>query len=256
MLSNRNFLEHEIPYMQLEKLGISKEGILAAQKEVMDNFMTGGFTPLLQIGVEGNDHIFYFLGKLRMSRDSRGGVSLDVLPMRTKTPYDRELNLDEAEMEHLRKGLILKKNVYADNKKITYYAQLDGETNAILKVKARDVAIPSVIKDVDIDRQQRESIREGLPVEIEADGTTYTIGIDLLESTGYKVMQGTEDDWNATVAKEWDRINPGEIGFWLTDENGWQYQELQDSNLKDIEMEYDQEDEMEMEQNRSEGIRL
>ena len=220
MLSNRNFLEHEIPYMQLEKLGISKDGILAAQKEVMDNFMTGGFTPLLQMGVEGNDHIFYFLGKLRMSRDSRGGVSLDVLPMRTKTPYDRELNLDEAEMEHLRKGLILKKNVYADNKKITYYAQLDGETNAILKVKARDVAIPSV------------------------------------ESTGYKVMQGTEDDWNATVAKEWDRINPGEIGFWLTDGNGWQYQELQDSNLKDIEMEYDQEDEMEMEQNRSEGIRL
>ena len=256
MLSNRGFLEHEIPYMQLKMLGISKNGILAAQKDVMDNFMTGGFTPLLQMKMEGTGHTCNFLGKLRMSRDPRGGVSLDVLPLRTNTPYDKELNLDEAEMEHLRKGLILKKNIYADNKKVTFYAQLDGETNAILKVKARDVAIPSVIKDVDINRQQRESIREGMPVEINADGTIYTIGIDLLESTGYMVMQGTEDDWNATVAKEWDRVNPGEIGFWLTDENGWQYRELKDSNLKDIEMEYDQEDEMEMEENRSEGIKL
>ena len=256
MLFNRNFLEHEIPYMQLEMLGISKKGILAAQKEVMDNFMTGGFTPLLQMEVEGQGHTCNFLGKLRMSRDSRGSVSLDVLPLRTQTPYDRELNLDESEMEHLRKGLILKKNVYADNKKVTYYAQLDGETNAILKVRARDVAIPSVIKNVDIDREQRETIREGIPVEINADGTIYTIGIDLLESNGYKVMQGTEDDWNATVAKEWDRINPDEIGFWLTDENGWQYQEIKDSKMKDIEMAYVQDDGMEMEENRTEGIRL
>ena len=238
MLSNRSFLEHEIPYRQLEKLGISKKNILDLNKDIKSSFMMGGFTPLIKMEVEGNGTTYNFLGKLRMSREPKGGVSLDVLPLRTRTPNDEELRLDESEMEHLRHGLILKKNVYDENnRKTTYYAQLDGETNAILKVKVRDVAIPSIVKDVDINMELREEIRNGTPVEIDADGTAYTIGIDLLEPSGYRILQGTEEDWNTMIAKDWDRIHPEEIGFWMTDQNGWEYQELFDSNI-DIDIQY------------------
>ena len=238
MLSKRNFLEHEIPYKQLEQLGISKKSILAANKDITKIFMTGGFTPLLQMQVKGDEQTFSFLGKVRMTREPKGGVTLDILTKKKKTAVDKDLKIDSTEMEHLRHGMILKKNVYADNKKTTYYAQLDGETNAILKVKARDVAIPGVVKDVDIDKQMREKIREGIPVEIDADGTTYTIGIDLLNPAGFRIIQGNEEDWNAMIAKEWDRLNPDEIGFWLTDENGWQYQEIAESKIRDLKMDY------------------
>ena len=260
MLSNRSFLEHEIPYRQLDKLGISKKSILALNKDILSTFMMGGFTPLLKMEVEGNGKTYIFLGKLRMSREPKGGVSLDVLPMRTRTPNDKELRLDESEMDHLRHGLILKKNVYDEsNKKTTYYAQLDGETNAILKVKARDVAIPSVVKDVDINTGLREDIRNGIPVEIDADGTAYTIGIDLMEPSGYRVLQGTMDDWNALIAREWDKIHPEEIGYWLTDENGWEYRELMDSKMK-IDMQYALDDDIDLDErlnkNRGASVRI
>ena len=260
MLSNRSFLEHEIPYRQLDKLGISKKSILALNKDILSTFMTGGFTPLLKMEVEGDGKTSNFLGKLRMSREANGGVSLYVLPMRTRTPNDKDLRLDEPEMDHLRHGLILKKNVYDEyNKKTTYYAQLDGETNAILKVRSRDVAIPSVVKDVDINMQMREDIRNGIPVQIDADGTPYTIGIDLMMPSGYRVLQGTKDDWDELIAREWDKIHPEEIGFWLTDENGWEYQELMDSNL-DIDMQYALDDDIDLDEelniSQGAGIRI
>lgn len=260
MLSNSSFLEHEVPYRQLEKVGISKKSIRAANKEISSTFMTGGFTPLLHLQVDGNGHTYNFLGKLRLTREPKGGVSLDVLPLRTKTAYDKDLKLDDKELEQLRRGLVLKKNIYVDNKKTTYYAQLDGETNAILKVKARDVAIPSMVKDFDITKQQRETIREGRPVEIGDNDAKYTIGINLLEPTCYKIIQGGKEDWNATVAREWDRITPGEIGFWLTDENGWEYQELLDSNLQNLDLEYQTENDQEwaakLDKSRSGSIKL
>jgi hypothetical protein len=260
MLSNRSFLEHEIPYRQLDKLGISKKSILALNKDILSTFMTGGFTPLLRMEVEGDGKTYIFLGKLRMSREPKGGVSLYVLPLRTRTPNDKDLRLDEPEMEHLRHGLILKKNVYDEfNKKTTYYAQLDGETNAILKVRARDVAIPSVVKDVDINMEMRETLRNGMPVQIDADGTPYTIGIDLTEPSGYRVLQGTRDDWDAVIAREWDKVHPEEIGFWLTDENGWEYQELSDSKLH-IDMQYALDDDIDLDEalskNQGASIRI
>ena len=238
MLSNRSFLEHEIPYRQLEMLGISKKGFMAANRDILTTILTGGFSPLLKMQMEANDKTYHFLAKIRLQRDPKGGVTLGILPLRYSTPKDKELRLDDAEMEHLRKGLILKKNVYHDNKKVTYYAQLDGETNSILKVKARDIAVPPIVKDVDISKKQRDEIREGLPVELDADGTTYTIGIDLLQPSGILIIKGNEDDWNELVAREWDRVHPNEIGFWLTDENGWEYMEIQDSELQDMNIDY------------------
>ena len=258
MLSNRSFLEHEIPYRQLEMLGISKKGFMAANRDILKTIMSGGFSPLLKMKMEANGKTYHFLAKIRLDREPRGGVSLDILPLRTNTPKDKELRLDDAEMEHLRKGLILKKNVYHDSKKVTYYAQLDGETNSIVKVKARDIAVPSVVKDVDVSKQQRDAIREGMPIELDSDGTIYTIGIDLMQPNGIQVIQGNEDDWNQLIAREWDRINPGEIGFWLTDENGWEYMELQDSQLQDLNLEYEIDEDItdNLEEQRGGGIKL
>ena len=256
MLSNRSFLEHEIPYRQLEMLGISKKEFMAANRDILKTIMQGGFSPLLKMNMEANGKTYHFLAKIRLEREPKGGVTLGILPLRTNTPKDKELKLDDEEMEHLRKGLILKKNVYHDSKKITYYAQLDGETNSILKVKARDIAIPSVVKDVDVSKQQRDEIREGVPVELDSDGTVYTIGIDLLQPNGLQVIQGTEDDWNKLVAREWDRINPGEIGFWLTDENGWEYMELQESKLQDMQYDIDEDITDSLEEDRYSGLKL
>ena len=143
------------------------------------------------------------------------------------------------------------------NKKTTYYAQLDGETNAILKVRARDVAIPSVVKDVDINMEMWETLRNGMLVQIDDDGTPYTIGIDLTEPSGYRVLQGTKDDWDAVIAREWDKVHPEEIGFWLTDENGWEYQELSDSKLH-IDMQYALDDDIDLDEalNKNQGVSI
>lgn len=231
MLSKRNFLEHEIPYDQLETLGISKKSFLNADPDIIRSFMTGGFTSLIMAEIKGQENIYKVPVKLRMERDGKGGVNLNVLPLYKTTPADTSLNLNQKDMDELKDGNIIKKNVFADNKRTTYYVQLDAETNAILKTKARDIAIPSFLKGTEITAEQRETIREGKPAEINVDEETYVIGIDLLQPTGINTIKGDLGDWQMLVAQEWDRQNPGEIGFWLTDENEWEYMQLKDSDI-------------------------
>ena len=119
------------------------------------------------------------------------------------------------------------------------------------------MAIPSVVKDVDINMEMRETLRNGMPVQIDADGTPYTIGIDLTEPSGYRVLQGTRDDWDAVIAREWDKVHPEEIGFWLADENGWDYQELSDSKLH-IDMQYALDDDIDLDEalNKNQGASI
>ena len=119
------------------------------------------------------------------------------------------------------------------------------------------MAIPSVVKDVDINMEMRETLRNGMPVQIDADGTPYTIGIDLTEPSGYRVLQGTRDDWDAAIAREWDMVHPEEIGFWLADENGWEYQELSDSKLH-IDMQYALDDDIDLDEalNKNQGASI
>lgn len=239
MLTNRIFLEHELPYSQLESLGISKKNIMAAPPDTLKSFMSGGFTSLLRLQMKSDENTFRFLAKLRLTRDLRGNVELEMLPLYKNTPYDRDLKLNMDEMDMLREGMVIKKNVYNNGKKTTWFAQLDGETNAILKAKAKDIVIPSFVKGVEIDKDQREKLRDGEPVEVIDEDDVYTIGIDLTQPTAVNTIQGDLNDWKQNIAKEWDRMNPGVVGFWLTDENGWQFMQLQDSEMDYLDIQYD-----------------
>ena len=191
---------------------------------------------------------FRFLAKLRLARDQKGNVELEMLPLYKNIPYDKDLKLNMDEMDLLRDGLVIKKNVYNNGKKTTWFAQLDGETNAIIKAKAKDIVIPSFVKGVEINKEQREKLREGEPVEINDEDEVYTIGIDLSQPTAVNIIQGDINNWRLEVAKEWDKMNPDFIGFWLTDENGWQYMQLQESEMNYLNIIYDYDNNVEIEE--------
>ena len=229
MLTKGSFVEHEIPYAELQKLGISRKDILSLNPELMDTFMSGGFTPLIKMTMKGKQGATVsFLAKMRMVRDENNKISIEVLPMHSRLQKDDSLKLWDHELERMRRGEVIRKDIYSDNKKITMYAQLDNDTNTILKMRARDLVLPNALRGVELGQAQKDQIREGKPVEIDDDGDIYTVGIDLRQPTGINILRGGMEEWLRKL-REWDMTNPGVIGYWHTSENSWEYMHVADS---------------------------
>jgi hypothetical protein len=69
----------------------------------------------------------------------------------------------------------------------------------------------------------KQRMRDGLPVEVEVGDTKVTVGVDLNDPTGFRVLKGDLNEWQQKKLVEWDRITPGATGYWQTSENGWEY---------------------------------
>ena len=56
MISKTTFLEEEIPYQKLEKLGISRKSFLNMPKEVIEPLVCGRITPLVMARYEAKNN--------------------------------------------------------------------------------------------------------------------------------------------------------------------------------------------------------
>ena len=53
MIGKSKFLEEEIPYEKLEKIGITRKGVLSMPKEIIEPLVNGQVTPLISSLKEG-----------------------------------------------------------------------------------------------------------------------------------------------------------------------------------------------------------
>lgn len=236
-----NFTEKEIPYEELEMLGISKEQFLDLPKKAIDMIMTGRLSPMLTLeqGV---------LAKIALKRDEDGKAHVYVFPKRNE--IENSLNLSKEELDKLKNNEVISTTIKENGRNEKVFVQMDEETKTLMSVRKEEIHLPNAIGDIVLGNKDKDYIREGKPIELEKEDTKITVGIDLNSRGGFRIIDGDMDEWKRKKLIEWDKTTPGVKGYWKTSENTLTYEEYH-KEKKGI-----SEDELKTQQTQKTGFRV
>lgn len=213
-----NFKEHEIPYEEFEKLGYTREKVMALSRDDLEQLLSGKRTKLLTISrIDGLETELDIRAKFSLKRNTDGTVTLMVHPVREK--IENDIKLTAYEINRLKEDRIINKKIDGER----YLVQLDKENNELLKVKTKDMMIPTHIGSIELSPSQREHLKKGNPITVESQDYKINVNIDLNNRSGLRIDNLTDLDLKRKM--EFDRLNPGVNGFVQTDENRNEYDE-------------------------------
>ena len=238
----------EIPYDELQKtMGMSENDFLNLPPRVLDKVLSGRLSPLMHLKVDTGNYVAEGVMKFGLTREPDGSVGLKFYPMEKKLKYDQEIKSEER--QRLNKGEAVLKDITRGGITEKMYIQLDRETNNIIEMKSMGLNIPDTIADVELGLTQQQRIREGRPLQIDKDGTSVTIGVDLEDLTNFRVLNGNVDEWREQKLQVWERLNRGVATAWnCNDEGTWQLKQF------NLDREFGQNLEMESGHSMSMGI--
>ena len=231
-----------LPYEKLRLLGIDKEKADLLPQEVKKALVSGEVTPLLQVSINArNGETITLPLKLQMTADKFGNPALMAYPVRADLDESRNriLNLTPQEAERLRNGEVVRKSIDMDGEKSNRYLQLDPETKSVIHKRITDLKIEEKLKDmekvndIELGTQQKQAVREGKPMELNVGGEKVTVGIDLKEPQGFKVINGDMKEWERQQKMKYDIEHPEFVGLVMTDKNRWEYQQVVDRESRD-----------------------
>jgi len=234
MINKTQFLENEIPYEKLERLGISRKNVLDMPKELIEPLVKGRITPLVMTRYKAeNGSTIEMPMKLQLFREEDGTVNLMTYQVR-KELEKGNLRLNEQELQKLKDGETIKREVREDGVRKQKYVQLDKETNSLMLRDSAAVKITEKLRemekinDIELGTNQKQAAVEGKPVELSVGDQKVTVGVDLKEPQGFKVVNGDMKEWERQMKIRYDNEHEGFLGFVLTDENRWEYQKVVD----------------------------
>ena len=233
---NRN-QPNALPYQKLALLGIDREKADRLPDEVKEKLISGEVTPLVQVSINArNGDVITLPLKLQMVADRNGDPLLVAYPVKAAFDEKRDniLQLTPYEAERLRRGEVIQKGVDFNGEKTQQYLQLDPETKSVIHKRVTEVQVEQRLKDmekvndIELGTQQKQAVREGKPMELNVGGEKVTVGIDLKEPQGFKVVQGDMKEWERQQKLKYDELHPEYIGLVMTDKNRWEYQQVVD----------------------------
>lgn len=205
--------------------------------DVRQKLVSGEVTPLMQVSINArNGDVITLPLKLQMIADRNGEPLLVAYPVKATLDEKRDniLRLTSEEAERLRRGDVIQKAVDINGEKTQQYFQLDPETKSVIHKRITEVQIEQKLKDmekvndIELGTQQKQQVREGKPMELNVGGEKVTVGIDLKEPQGFKVVQGDMKEWERQQKIKYDELHPEYIGLVMTDKNRWEYQQVVD----------------------------
>lgn len=149
------------------------------------------------------------------------------------------MRLSEQEAERLGKGEVIQKSVEVNGEKTQQYLQLDPETKSVIHRRVTDVQLEQKLKDmekvndIELGMQQKQQVREGKPIELNVGGEKVSVGVDLKEPQGFKVIQGDMKEWERQQKLRYDEQHPEYLGLVMTDKNRWEYQQVVDKQSQE-----------------------
>lgn len=242
MKDSDTILSNQLPYEQLAKLGLDREKVEKLPQEVKEKLIKGEVTPLMEVSLPATNGMVITLPlKLQLAADKEGNPTLIAYPVQRELSTERsnELKLTQQEMDALRRGDVLQKTVDIDGEKTRRYLQLDPETKSIIHRRVTEVQIEQRLKDmekvndIELGTQQKQQVREGKPMELNVGGEKVTVGIDLKEPQGFRVVQGDMKEWERQQKLRYDDLHPEYIGLVMTDKNRWEYQKIVEHDSKE-----------------------
>jgi hypothetical protein len=231
MIAKDKFLMDEIPFEKFEKLGISKQDFLAMPKELADTVVNGRVTPLMNTRIHAeNGKVIEMHMKLQLTRDDNGNVLLQTYPMRKQ--IDNAYNLTDRELKKVEEGNVIKKEVTEDGEKKVKFIQLDQETKSLISRNVATVKLANKlldmekINDIELGANQKQAAQEGKPLELNVGDQKVTVGVDLREPQGFKIVNGDMKEWERQMKIKYDEEHEGFMGYVQTDENRWEYRQV------------------------------
>ena len=221
-----------LPYEKLAILGIDREKADSLPMEVKEKLMAGEVTPIMQVSINArNGSIITMPMKLQ-----NGAPALLAYPVRAELDRERNkvLNLTQQEAERLARGEVIQKAVNVNGEKTQQYLQLDPETKSVIHRRVTDIKLEQRLKDmekvndIELGTQQKQQVREGKPVELNVGGEKVSVGIDLKEQQGFKLIKGDMKEWERQQKLRYDEIHPEYLGLVMTDKNRWEYKKVVD----------------------------
>jgi hypothetical protein len=183
-----NFDIKDLPYAQFEKLGLGRKEVLNMRPEDLASLLQGNRTSLLTFSVElTGGQRFETDAKLSLFRNPDNSLSLQVHPVRAQVKND--IGASPEELGQLRKGgILVRDHIALNGEREPHFFQLDRETNEILRARVRDFIVPSTIRDVVLSPDQKEQLRQGRTIELEAKGgaAVTRARVDLNEPRGFR----------------------------------------------------------------------
>ena len=231
MIAKDKFLMDEIPFEKFEKLGISKQDFLAMPKELADTVVNGRVTPLMNTRIHAeNGKVIEMHMKLQLTRDDNGNVLLQTYPMRKQ--IDNAYNLTDRELKKVEEGNVIKKEVTEDGEKKVKFIQLDQETKSLISRNVATVKLANKLRDMEkindmeLGANQKQAAQEGKPLELNVGDQKVTVGVDLREPQGFKIVNGDMKEWERQMKIKYDEEHEGFMGYVQTDENRWEYRQV------------------------------
>ena len=89
------------------------------------------------------------------------------------------------------------------------------------------------LNDIELGTQQKQQIREGKPIELNVGGEKVSVGVDLKEPQGFKVIQGNLKEWERQQKLRYDEQHPEYLGLVMTDKNRWEYRQVVDKQSQE-----------------------
>lgn len=226
-----------LPYEKLALLGIDWEKADSLPQDVRHKLSSGEVTPLLEVSINtGNGTVITLPLKLQLAADKDGNPTLIAYPVQRDMSLDRDnvLRLSQQEKDALMRGEVLQKAIDINGEKTQQYLQLDPETKSVIHRRISEVQIEQKLKDmekvndIELGSQQKQQAREGKPIELSVGGEKVSVGIDLREPQGFRVVKGDLKEWERQQKIRYDEQHPEYLGLVMTDRNRWEYQKVVD----------------------------
>ena len=129
-------------------------------------------------------------------------------------------------------GEVIRKEVDVEGERKVRFVQLDNETNSLMHRNVASIPIETElqtrdkVKDIELGANQKAALQEGKPVELALGDTKVTVGVDLREPQGFKIVNGDMREWERLQQMRYDDVHEDFMGYVMTDENRWEYQKV------------------------------
>ena len=225
------FSSEQIPYGKLAKLGISKEKLRSMPESLRNTLLNGKVSPLIQTRIQTeNGKVIGLPLKLQMVRDQAGAILLMAYPIRKTIANDMKMN--SAELDRVSRGEVIQKEINENGIRIKNYVQLDRETKSLMQKSITQVGLAEKLRemekinDIELGQNQKQAALDGKSIELSIGESKVSVGVDLREPQGFKVVNGDMKEWEKQQKMRYDIANEGFMGYVMTDENRWQYQQV------------------------------
>jgi hypothetical protein len=219
-MSRYKFKEDEVPYAILEEFGLTQEMIEDLPTDVYTDILSGRLSPVLPISIKDKKgRTVSARARFKLVRDADDETDIVFHPRLVHCDLDC---YSPREQEALRSGKAIISHA-PDDETAKCFVQIDTGTNQVIYVPTPVIGknISHLIDIFELSSGEIQAIQEGDVVCITDDDEEVSVGIDLTEKSGLRLVLGDSQKWHKEKGEPtMSRYSFGIYGCWFMDQDG------------------------------------